>query len=232
MQFCCKNTTFKSQSVKKCGIRLLHLYVLAPILFLISGLNNCFLSLRSNIHLSTLVLCATLLMGISCKKTVETEPLLYSVDKTLEPFIENFIKEAAERGLVIPKENLIAISTKVDLADKVCGLCTQTRGNTQKQRTVQINTNEKCWQDQPSQNREALVFHELGHCLLGRINHKNDLFADGSPKSIMVANNLELYNPCIYAIDDNASCNKTQRRKYYIDELFNPNTPAPFWAKF
>lgn len=32
--------------------------------------------------------------------------------------------------------------------------------------------------------KKLLVFHELGHCLLGR-EHKDDIYPDGCPKSIM-----------------------------------------------
>jgi hypothetical protein len=74
-----------------------------------------------------------------------------------------------------------------------------------------------------------LVFHELAHCLLKRIDHKNELFKDGSPKSIMHASIREFYSNCVYPIDDN--CNKSSRREYYINEVFNENTPSPLWVK-
>ena len=32
--------------------------------------------------------------------------------------------------------------------------------------------------------REALLFHELGHCLLNRV-HDDDTYDDGRPKSLM-----------------------------------------------
>lgn len=51
---------------------------------------------------------------------------------------------------------------------------------TYKQITIDINS----WERFDESSREWLIFHELGHCELGR-NHKNEVFENGYPKSIM-----------------------------------------------
>ena len=43
----------------------------------------------------------------------------------------------------------------------------------------------------------------------------------------MYPDDLTLYSPCAYPIDD--SCNQLYKRDYYLDELFDPATPVPGW---
>lgn len=175
-----------------------------------------------------------LIFTISCKTEDINEPTIYNVDPSLTKYVDKFFEEAISRGITITKENLIVkpATTTAGFTD-ICGKCTQNTKFPKLQRTVEINmASSVCWKNISENDKEALVFHELGHCLLNRIAHKNDTFADGSPKSIMVANNTDLYGPCIYTFDENPTlCNKTNRRKYYVDELFDQKTAAPSWAK-
>ena len=181
------------------------------------------------------VLISTLFFGLvclSCKKETSASPSAFSIEKEFRPYFNSFIKEANARNIKIDTTNLIIKFNNSSVKDR-CGSCTQSSKNPSQQKTIEIFTVvTTCWSIANNQAREALIFHELGHCLLDRINHKNDTFADGTPKSIMVANNTDLYIPCVYVLDeDPTKCNKTVRRQYYIDELFNPNTPTPSWAK-
>ncbi len=178
-----------------------------------------------------------LLMSIvwlpNCKpKMIDIEPSVFSIEKEFRPYFNTFLKEAAERNVIIDTTNLIMRLNKSISTDK-CGTCNQFLNSPKQQKTIEIYTSEAtCWGIATTNAKEALIFHELGHCLLGRIEHTNETFTDGSPKSIMIANNADLYIPCVYVLDDMPeNCNKTGRRKYYIDELFNPATPKPSWAK-
>ena len=49
-----------------------------------------------------------------------------------------------------------------------------------------------CWTGTAIQNREALVFHELGHCLLG-CNHRDDLLPNGADVSFMHSKSYGAY---------------------------------------
>jgi hypothetical protein len=167
---------------------------------------------------------------LSCKKTEEALPV-YTVEKDFEKYIETFKIEAAKRNVKIDLSNLI-IKFNANIASEKCGQCTQKPGNALSQKTIEISRETICWKDAYDQTRESLIFHELGHCILGRINHKDDLLPNKAKASIMSTNDNDQYGPCVYALDDNVdNCNKTGRREYYIDELFNPNTPIPAWAK-
>lgn len=164
---------------------------------------------------------------------MEPSPAVFQIEKQYRVYFDNFLKEAKLRNIKIDTTNLIIKSiTENSKSKEACGTCTQTINKPSIQKTIEINVKDpSCWQTATNNAREVLVFHELGHCLLGRIEHKSDIFPDGSPKSIMFPDNRDLYSPCVYAIDDSNNCNKTERRKYYIDELFNPNTPKPSWVK-
>jgi hypothetical protein len=138
------------------------------------------------------------------------------------PYITKFIAEAEKAGIFVKPENL-KVTIKPDNVS-VCGNFTKDKTG---QRNIVINA--RCWKNAPDQNKEALAFHELGHCFLNR-SHRDDLLPNKAPASIMNTYNVGPYEPCIYAIDGDTRCNKTERRSYYINELFNDKTPVPYWG--
>ncbi|UTA66381.1 hypothetical protein [Emticicia sp. 21SJ11W-3] len=149
--------------------------------------------------------------------------MVYSIDAVLQPYVTKFLEEAMIRNVNVPAMNL---DMRFDnLSFEECGHFVQKKNG---QRVVVINPG--CWQNVPAQNREALVFHELGHCFLTRA-HRDDVLPNGAPASIMNSVGNGAYQPCIYPIDGDTTCNKTARRSYYVDELFNHKTPVPAWGK-
>ena len=80
------------------------------------------------------------------------------------------------------------------------GMCTWGRGFNR----VELSTN--AWDRGSETFREMLVFHELGHCLLGR-GHKNSRHSDGRLESLM---NSYLFDQRIYLANRDA----------YLKELF------------
>jgi hypothetical protein len=161
---------------------------------------------------------------LSCQKQL-IEPTVYQIDKELQPFLTTFTEEARKRGIEIKPENLIM---KFDSSSaNLCGKFTKQPSN--EQRTIIIKKDFLCWKNVPIQNKEALVFHELGHCFLNR-THRDDLLPNGAEASLMNSNSYGPYQPCIYAIDNNV-CDRTPRRSYYVDELFNEKIGIPAWAK-
>ncbi len=163
----------------------------------------------------------------ACQKS-PIEPTIYRIDKDLEPFLKTFVDESKKRGIDVKPENLIMVFGTT--SKEICGQCEVLKSNGQ--RTITINNDAQCWKIAPNENREALVFHELGHCLLER-NHRDETLPNGVVASIMNSNYQISgpYEPCIYAISGDNSCNKTSRRIYYIDELFNEKTGVPAWGK-
>lgn len=158
----------------------------------------------------------------SCMKESET---IYKVPEDLQPYIDTFIEEAAIRGHEIEINNLI-IEYGTELGSS-CGICNETSADMNVQKLIGINPD--CTFDY-NQQMEALIFHELGHCILGR-SHTDEILPNGAFKSMMAYGYFNFYTPCIYAIGEGEECDFTYRRTYYLDELFDESTPIPDWAK-
>lgn len=75
------------------------------------------------------------------------------------------------------------------------------------------------WDSFNNLEKESLLFHELGHLLLGR-PHQNLRFGNGEYVSMMRAGDAGKVQGIDYQGD---------KRKYYLDELFNEKTSKPIW---
>ncbi len=158
----------------------------------------------------------------------------FIIDERALPYVDNFFKEATKRAVSVPRENLILEFTD-QITKEHCGECIKPKNGRKGQRKILIAMNKECWESQPEQNKEALIFHELGHCLLNR-GHNDELFPSGAPHSIMTTVLDGPYQPCYAVIDDSPEaikkCNRTIRRAYYIDELLGiPAEQTPDWGK-
>jgi len=160
---------------------------------------------------------------ITCTKAGFTPT--YQVNEEFTKEVRSFFEEASNRGISLDTTNLI-LDFDENLSNVTCGECNSFHSDGT-QRRVGINPNLQCWDNQFE--KEALIFHELGHCLLGRV-HENDTLPNGDPKSMMVSSNVSLYSPCKYVFGDVADCNNVHKRAYYIDELFDAHTPVPSWV--
>ena len=177
------------------------------------------------------VLCSLIFSGTLLFSCDKVEPVFeYRIESRLESLVNKFYDEAEQRGISLQKNNLI-VEFVENLVDDRCGQCERPKRKREEQRHVKISKTADCWAKEPSQNQEALVFHELGHCLLNR-NHKDDLFSSGAPKSILTTALNGPYEPCEYVFgEDGSVCNKTVRRTYYLNELFNEYfDEVPVWA--
>src|SRR5688572_22506613 len=163
-------------------------------------------------------------MIAGCSKEVDFVPV-YDVPDEYQPFVDAFLREASDRGYSTQINNLI-IDYDGSLAAPHCAGCNSTSIEKNIQKIVSINPNIKCWFSE--EEHEALIFHELGHCILGRI-HDNSLLPNGDLRSLMNENDLSIYSSCIYPID-NGPCDDTFKRAYYLDELFEEGTPVPDWG--
>lgn len=165
-----------------------------------------------------------LLTLIACSRDEDFTPV-YNVPEELQPIVDTFIYEASQRGVSLTITNLIIQYSEA--AASVCGSCNSNALSERVQKVITINANTPCWTE--PLELENLVFHELGHCVLGK-GHTDARLPNGEPKSMMVENNVSLYSPCVYQVDDKP-CNNTFKRDYYLDELFNENTPVPPWGE-
>ncbi|MCS6832652.1 MAG: hypothetical protein NZ521_03675, partial [Flammeovirgaceae bacterium] len=90
----------------------------------------------------------------------------------------------------------------------------------QHQNIIRIDTQCLAWRYNDT-SREVLIFHELGHAILLRF-HDNSRLPNGAWKTLMTGTRWSIFDFYI---------TEPSRRDYYIDELFNPNTPTPDWGQ-
>lgn len=136
-------------------------------------------------------------------------------------YIRLFQKEAEARNVTLTPLTLDR-SLRIYKVDKfnremqdegVIGLCVKTASE------ISIYINTPKWNSYDSQQREMLVFHELGHCILN-LEHDRSLDSDGVPNDLMYPVNFD-------------SLYYNKYRKFYLDHLFkkianNPaDTPVP-----
>lgn len=126
------------------------------------------------------------------------------VDEALQPYFERFDEEARARGFdfSIEMEELEADIIGIE-RDGVLGQC-----HYSEQAPNIVEVDDEFWAGASDLEKEYVVFHELGHCVLGR-NHNDDRNTDGTCSSIMQSG----LTTC--RVSYNSS-----NRTLYLDELF------------
>ncbi len=177
-------------------------------------------------HCAYTALCAGMIFCLSACSVLEKEEAEPPRDflEEIQQHAQAFRFEAAMRSVDIDS---IMSMVQFEITDEIiydgrtlCGFAPWYDDPETGQPTITISTSKTCWIDRPVEDNEALVFHELGHMVLNR-DHRMGLLPNNSRPSIMIGTNLAgLYVG-----------NASNRRKYYVDELFNPDTPVPDWAQ-
>jgi hypothetical protein len=116
------------------------------------------------------------------------------------PYVQSFVNESSGNGHSLEVNDLIirfgAMRSKFERAN-----CSITEGQ-----TPVITVNETTWNQINEYDRESMMFHELGHCVLLR-EHRADVDNSGIPVSMM---NPYALNSYVYEA----------RRNNYVKELF------------
>lgn len=107
-------------------------------------------------------------------------------------------------------EDLIIKFDDTLLSQNEAGLCHG--GTLTTTPTISIST--QIWATATDDIKELLLFHELGHCILHRIQHRNDFYENGYPVSIMYfsISGFKSYDAQVFY---------ENHRGAYINELFN-----------
>lgn len=158
------------------------------------------LSMLTRYHLSVFSL--LLLLLVSCDDLFDGGE---GVDEELQPYIDAFVDEAASRDIAIDFDSIQISAQLMFIRQRgVAGLC---RRNQDPTNAIEISSS--YWSRATELEREFVVFHELGHCYLGR-EHTEREHEDGTCFSIMASGT----GTCEENYTD-------QTREEYIDELFN-----------
>jgi hypothetical protein len=153
-----------------------------------------------------------ILFFVSCK-----DPNEYRIDPAFTDYLQRFENEAGSRGRTFNLTSTGLIMEFATLKDNTAGL-------THYENPIRIEIDKTYWNAisgtaGADMMKEDLIFHELGHGLLNR-KHLNTTLENGDWKSIMCGGTKVNNRP--WNINY-----KGIRRAYYVDELFNENTPAP-----
>ena len=148
-------------------------------------------------------LVSALLVVVSCGKDDEPQ---FLVDEPLQEYFDRFAVEGALRNVVIDYEVLkISGDIRIISTPNVIGQCIHTE---KEPNTVIVD--KFYWDTADDLEREFLVFHELGHCALGR-GHLDDSDAHGDYVSMMTSGTGSCHINYTLAT-----------RETLLDELFNP----------
>lgn len=173
---------------------------------------------------TTLFSCGLFLLALfSCQKDfidpiIVEEPVVEAnsksypgVAKELWPYFEQFEIEAAAQNMEIDLIQTKTTGVIEDLEEEnVAGLCTY---STDRQNHIienHVTIDLAFWNQFSDSFKEMIVFHELGHCVLGQ-GHREGQLEDGRCLSIMRSGSAfcrDAYTPSTKA--------------YYISELFHP----------
>ncbi|MEP7266997.1 MAG: hypothetical protein ABI844_05170 [Saprospiraceae bacterium] len=155
----------------------------------------------------------TLLLGLisivtSCVKDTSTtqsiNALFPNVQEQLWPYFTRFENEAAIRDLHIDLASAQLTGVISDIStNHVIGQCTY---NSKEPNKVTID--QPFWSKATDLGKEFVVFHELGHCILGREHNEAQ-----DPRGVCVSIMRSGTGTCI----DNYNVNT---RTKYLDELF------------
>ncbi len=157
-------------------------------------------------------------LGTACQRKNPIEVNPYEVPEVIQPYVDLFEMEAAKRGYDITIDSLI-VDFATDLNEGMAaGQCTFATIRSPIPH-ITLDTTSFNWTNN-EYHREILVFHELGHCILDRRQHRDDLLPNGNISSIMRSTGEQVYGGSLNYF----------KREYYLDELFDVNTPAPDWA--
>lgn len=143
-------------------------------------------------------ICALTLV-VACIKEEEEE--IY-VNTEFEYYFQRFEVAALERGMDLNIQDLTA-HLSINLGANVAGVC-ETAGTGE--RTIRVD--DIFWEQSDEWGREFVIFHELGHCVLG-LGHRDEQDTEGNCISIMQSG----LSGCTMPYSE-------ETRKEYLDELF------------
>lgn len=168
--------------------------------------------------MKSFILLIMLTSFFSCAK----EKTQFRVDPELMPYYQSFVYEGKIRGQDQSTNDLILEFGDAKSRDnEVLAYCGIDLSSTHiwfervEYFTPKIVVDKESFDSLSEIERRTLIFHEMGHCILKR-NHNKELNEYQYVKSIMYP----------YLITDILGIFYDNVESYYIDELFNPNSPS------
>ena len=154
---------------------------------------------------TNILLTITFLLVTSCATINVVSDCEHYVDSSFKIYIDEFMKQAEKNDMDKDSLQDFAMIFASRLDGNTAGICLHP--------TNTILVNAEYWKLIDEYQREDLIFHELGHCVLGR-SHCDAKNEDGTPVSIM---NPRVMWSATYMIS----------RDRYVKELFKPDHRCP-----
>lgn len=155
------------------------------------------------ILLLTVALLMTSCITINEPRVIDPPPKTGYINPTFDPIVQRFIYEAKVRGNLVDLSHIAMQlgNTRENKRSKNVGFCTlDINGD------MLIMMNTSTWNKLGDYQREESLFHEMGHCLIGRKHCRFE--SKEGPISIMYPH---LLNEAYYR----------KNREDLVDELFN-----------
>ncbi len=161
----------------------------------------------TSIFMRILFIFIIFLFVTTCKKTH-----VQIIPDEVRPMVNLFFEEGQKRSFPYLLYDFDIEIVFVDFLPDANGIC---YGN---QHKIELDRDD--WNRMDAQTKEWVVFHELGHCILGR-SHINSQLPNGECKSFMKGGNFDF--------DCSLNLYSSKWRSFYLDELFNDLTLSPDW---
>lgn len=160
------------------------------------------------------------LLLLNCQQ--EKVSLQSQYPAVFEPYVQKFLAEGKSRGYNMDLKGLkIYLRDSIPMAKDSNGILQNYEAYYQpSEHAIYFRTNGYNW----NSTREEVFMHEMGHAILKR-EHRFDRFPDFDAQASVMG------CPCPTAVSGWTNLDHQNRETYYYDELFNPSTPEPLWAK-
>jgi hypothetical protein len=152
--------------------------------------------LALNLLLFSLVVAAQ-----ACGKGTSAPAKTVSVG-SFAPYVSRFEDTSIDFGNAVKVDNLVVQFGQMDTPAEH-GVCDITGDGS----PPTITIDQAYWNQADENTREALIFHELGHCVLRRV-HETTIAANGEPESMMYPYTMDKQ---VYA----------KYRQQYLQELYS-----------
>lgn len=150
-----------------------------------------------------------------------------SIDEAFQPYVDQFIEEAATRGQIIDFSDT-GLTMQFGIIDESKVATCLELGDDRRGSHI-IEFDRTVWNISANPWREFLVFHELGHCELKR-KHQNDQLPNEEWFTIM--RGIDPNEPIVGNDRKRPVSFFGFRKQYYLDELFGLSPNEPEWASF
>ncbi len=124
------------------------------------------------IQAKTLVFCA--LLGVSasaCAPKEKQHDSFLQVDAPFQDFVHNFETVSAEEGQSVSISDLVVQFGNTPTLNET-GVCEWADNETPK-----ITVNQRIWNTLNDYDKQEVIFHELGHCVLKRVHQNSEMMA-------------------------------------------------------